>query len=204
MPRTPPGHSPPRWPRFGRRVDATPAVGGRAPAPHDIPICWLSGRVVLRLNPPYTTAAVTRDGSTASASSPELDTVVGDIPFTATLYSATGADATNLAHWTVTYRDKSRMRAPELVVDLMARTDDERLRLLRIKRGERVRLTGVPPEFPEGASSLVVGGIHHEIGSLVRKIRFTTQSVIGVVPGVPGPWFRLGTSEFGGTDIIPF
>lgn len=200
MPLNPPAFSPPAWPRLGRAPDASVAVGGLAPAPVEIPICWLTQPVKLRLDTPFTTAQV----DDADVQNDAALAQFGDWPFTATLTTATAADSYNLAHWTVTYRAEPRMRSPRLSIDMLSRTDEEKLRLLGIERGQRILLTGVPAEFPEGAASLVVSGIGNEIGIAVRKIHFTTTAVIGVEPGTPGPWFRLGSSVLGGTDIVPF
>lgn len=204
MPLNPPAFSPPAWPRLGRRTDAGPAIGGLAPAPVEIPVCWLGDTISLRLEKPLTTARVSRSGSTAISRNDAALATFGDNPFTALLSTVTGADPSNLAHWTITYRAAALMRSPGFTINLLIRSDDEKLMLLRIVHGQRIKLTGVPPEFPEGASSLVVTGIGHDIGVTKRTIRFTTSQVIGVAPGVPGPWFRLGSSSTGGTDIVPF
>lgn len=195
-----PGFSPPDWPRLGRRVVASPAVGGLAPAPTEIPLLWLSQPLALRMEPPYNEATV---NSVYAADQDSIDEF-GANPFDATLSSAIGDDAGNLATFTVHQRADPRMRVTRLTVDLLYRTDTERRLLLEIRRNRRVRITGVPPEFPEGADSLIVVGITHEVGTAVRRIHYTTQAVIGTVPGVPGPWFRLGSSALGGTDLVPF
>jgi hypothetical protein len=196
-----PGSKPPVGPQ---RPYGYPAVA--APLPAEIPICWLSSPVMLRMEQPYTTAAITRSGG----SSPYRDASAanraeyGDFSFTAELSTPTTADPANLAHWTITYQSTPRMRSPQLAINLMFRTDTEKLMLLRIGRWTRIKLTGVPPEFPEGASSLVVAGMKHQISLGGRMLYITTAAVIGSAAGVPGPWFRFGSSAWGGTDIIPF
>jgi hypothetical protein len=37
-----------------------------------------------------------------------------------------------------------------------------------------------------------------------RILRFTTQPVVGLVPGEAGPWFRWGDSVWSGADTRPF
>jgi hypothetical protein len=192
-------------PPIGIRRPYGVAVGGLAPVPFDIPVCWLTPPVTLRMEQPYTTAAVSRDGGGTyrDVNTGNRDEY-GDFQYTADLATFTDRDPANLAHWTVTYRSVPRTRCSQIVVNLMFRTDTERVALLRIPRWSRIQLTGVPPEFPEGANSLVVAGTKHQISLAGHLLYFTTGPVIGAVAGVPGPWFRYGSSSWGGTDVIPF
>lgn len=205
MPRNPPAFSPPRWPRLGRRPSNAGTSTGLPPTPVEIPLCWLSQPVRLRLERPITTAAVNRmgHGTTYDSDAAALATY-GDQAFTATLDTVCSADPAVLASWTVTHRSTPRTRSPELIINLMHRSDDERVRILAIQRHQRIRLTGVPPEFPEGAAHLVVSGITDEVGVFARRVMFTTRPVIGTTPGVAGPWFRVGTSAVGGPHIVAF
>lgn len=206
MPLNPPGFSPPVWPRLGAfRGDTGPALG-LPPPPIEIPLCWLSQPVTFRLEKPYTTATVTRTGhGTTRAVNRAALADTGDQTFEATLDSACSADAGVLAHFTTSYRAEPLNRCPELILDLMHRTDEERIRILSIQRGQRIRIVGVPDEFPEGAASLIVSGISDDIGVMSRRVRLTTRAVIGVEPGIPGPWWRAGSSPaLGSNHIIPF
>lgn len=205
MPLNPPGFSPPRWPRLGRAQRDTGLGTGLPPPPVEIPICWLSNAVRLRLERPYTTAAVSRlgHGATYDTNTAAL-ALYKDLRFTATLDTACSADPAVLASWTVTYRATPLTRSPELTLDLMHRTDEDRVRILAVQRNQRIKLTGVPPEFPVGAADLVVSGITDDIGVFVRRVRWTTRPIVGVTPGTPGPWFRVGHSIVGATDITPF
>lgn len=202
MPRTPPGFSPPVWPRLGASRGDTGVSTGLPPVPVEIPLCWLTSPVRLRLEKPLTTAAVSRVGHGTAYDSNGV--ARADQQFTATLDTACSADPSVLASWTVTYRAEARTRSPELILDLMHRTDAERVLILSIQRNQRIRITGVPPNFPEGADQLIVSGITDEIGVFARRVRFTTRPVVGTDPGIAGPWFRVGTSAVGGTHIIPF
>lgn len=176
-----------------------------APVPTQIPICWLSPPVMLRLEQPFTTAAITRTGGgTYRDKSDANRSEYGEFEYAAELDTATAADPSNLAHWTITYRSTPRMRIQQLAINLLYRTDTEKVTLLRIPRWSRIQLTGVPPEFPEGASSVVVAGMKHQMGLAGRMLFITTAPVVGVTAGVPGPWFRYGASNWGGSDIIPF
>lgn len=206
MPRNPPGFSPPVWPRLGASRGDTGQSLGLPPVLVEIPLCWLTPPVRFRLEKPFTTAAVNRfgHGTAYAAATAAARQVAGDQPFTATLDCACTADPSVLASWTVTYRAEALTRAPELVISLLHRSDDERVRILSIQRGQRIRLTGVPPNFPEGADTPIISGITDEVGTMARRIRFTTRAVIGVEPGIAGPWFRVGTSAVGGDHIIPF
>lgn len=200
-----PGFSPPHWVRFGRRPNFTPAVGGLPLPPLQIPICWLSNPVRLRMEQPVNYATVTQEGGT-EARSRDTDSIdeYGQFPFTATLQTATNADPANLAHWTVTHKAEPRTRSPELVIDLLYRSDAEQQLIVEVQRGRRIQLTGVPPQFPEGAHSLIISGVTHQRGVSIRRVKWTTSAVVGTVPGVPGPWFRLGSSSLGGSDIVLF
>jgi len=170
-----------------------------APAPVEIPLCWLTQPVQLRLEKPHTTASVSQPNfGTASATAG----AASDFPFEATLESATGGDAQNLADFTVAYRSLPLMRSPVLIIDLMHRSDAEKVMLLRIERNQRIKITGTPPEYPAGAQHLIVSGITNTVGVFARKLRFTTRPVIGTSPGVSGPWFYPGASEWGGPDIL--
>lgn len=205
MPLNPPGFSPPVWPRLGASRGDTGLSLGLPPVLVEIPICWLSQPVRLRLERPITTAAVTRTGHGTSYDSDAAALAeFGDQSFTAELDTACSADPAVLASWTVTYRSEPRTRSPELFINLMHRSDDERVRILRLQRNQRIQLTGVPPEFPEGAAHLVISGVTDAIGVMGRLVRFTTRPVIGTSPGVAGPWFRVGTSAVGGSHIVPF
>jgi len=205
MPLNPPAATLPDWPRLGIRRPASAVVGTIPPPPIDIPICWLSNPVNLRLERPFNYAAVTPQGfPTATKRDADSIAEVGVCPFEAALHTPIAADAANLANWIVTYQATPRTRAPSLLIDLMYRTDQERILLRRIERNMRIRLTGTPAEFPEGANSLVVTGITNELGLAVRQITLTTTYVLGSTPGVPGPWFRTDVSATDGTHVVPY
>lgn len=209
-----PGHSPPVWPRLAGRRASTPAIGGLAPAPVEIPLCWLTGQVMMRQDPPRNYAEVTQ-------ASTELDAPAGGVWFAentasiadhdgvfpappVTLTSPTHGDAPALAEFTVDYGADPRMRLVQATVDLMHRAPAEWLRCVRIQKWQRIRFTGTPPEFPQGADSLIVVGIAHEIGLTVRRVTWTLSPTVGDVPGTPGPWFRVDSSELDGTDLLPY
>lgn len=176
------------------------------PPPIEIPLLWLSQPLPHRMDPPYNTAEVTQaDGGRAARRRNRTSIAeVGVQPYTATLGTAVGADVAALAAYVIAQRGEARVRSPRLTVDLLYRTPSEQRHLLRIRRGRRVLITGVPAGFPEGADSLLVVGVSHEIGVATRLLHLTTAAVVGSTPGTPGPWFRLGTSVAGGTDTVPF
>lgn len=176
------------------------------PPPIEIPLLWLSQPLPHRMDPPYNDAEVTQanGGSVARRRNRTSIDEVGVQPFGATLDTATGTDAVALAAYVIAQRGEARVRSPRLTVDLLYRTPSEQRLLLRIRRGRRILITGVPAGFPEGADSLVVTGVSHEIGVTVRLLHLTTAAVVGSTPGTPGPWFRLGSSVMGGTDTYPF
>ncbi len=173
-------------------------------SPIQIPICWLSQPVKLRLEQPINAATVSVPGGPTGRYRDDASIAVtrARFPFTATLTTNTPSDATNLAHWVVTYGAEQRTRSPQLIIDLLYRTNAEKIRLLRITLGRRIEITGVPDNFPEGAAHLVVTGITHEIGLRTRRMLLTTSAVIGAEPGTAGPWFRLGASRPDGSDSL--
>lgn len=189
--------------RLRRRTRyASIPVAGLPLTPTDIPLCWLTQPLTLRLDQPFTHAEVTQvDGATARADATGATVVY---PFTATLTTAVDADPSNLASWIVTYFANPRMRSPSLTINLLYRTDAEKLMLLRVGRNQRIRLTGLPVEWPAGANTLAVRGIQHEATTYSRTLTWVTGPVVGASPGIPGPWFRRGTSARGGTDVRPF
>lgn len=172
----------------------------------EIPLCWLSRQVNMRLDKPLNHAEVSQvDGVSARADNEaSIATAKGVFPFTATLTTAVDADTANLAHFVVTYFGDPRMRLPTLVINLMPRTDDERRFLLRLKVGRHIRITDVPTTWPTGADHLVIVGIKHDITRIYRRLHFTTAPLLGTTPGEAGPWFRWGESVWTGGDVRPF
>jgi hypothetical protein len=180
-------------------------VGGLPLAPAEIPICWLSQPLSLRLERPLNLAEVTQlDASTARSRDQASIAAYQVFPFTATLSTAVDADPANLAHWTVTYNASPRTRAPRLLINLIHRSEADKAYILGLTRGRRIRLMDIPPEFPAGADHLVIAGVTHVAGEFTRYVEWTTSPVIGSAPGVAGPWFRWGTSAWSGTDVRPF
>ena len=176
------------------------AIGGLPLPVADIPVTWLSDPLTLRLDQPLTHAEVTQDGgATARADSTTIG-LYGAFPFTATLNTAVDADATNLAHWTVTYNSTPRMRSPSLTINLLYRTDAEKAYLLQIGRGRRIRLTGLPDEWPAGANYLVVRGIQHQATTFGRTITWVTGPVIGISATVQDAFATDSTNGWGSAD----
>lgn len=181
------------------------------PAPVEIPYAWLAGFQPLRVRPdkPLTTASVGVSGSiTATAEDADSVAAFGDNAYTATLNTATEDDAQSLATWVVDYYatdpdDVPRARFPALLVRLTGRTQPEMHRVLSVGIGTRIRITGAPATWPEGATEQVVEGIRHEL-SEARDVGWTTAPVVGSSPGVAGPWFRYDVSAWNGADVIPF
>lgn len=175
------------------------------PPPLEIPICWFTAPVRLRLEPPVNVATATQPGGTSSRLVDKGSVAEFTVyPTSVALTSIIDADPANFTGWTIAYKAQPATRAPELHLDLMHRTDLERIRILGITRGRRIRITGVPDEFPVGAADLIVAGIGHEVGLARRRVRLTTQPVAGLVSGAPGPWFYLDSSATDSTDAVPF
>lgn len=67
-----------------------------------------------------------------------------------------------------------------------------------------IHFAGGTETWPAGSTSLVVEGVSHAGQGAERKVSWVTSAVAGAVAGVPGPWFRWGSSRYGGADVIPF
>lgn len=197
-------------PPIGRRRPDRNAVGGLAVGALLIPYSWLAPPLRTRPEKPYTTAVVAQtNGTTAYTQDDDALDEYGDNPFTATLLTACDADPANLAQWTLDYYatqpgDVPRTRFVSLKMCLSKRTVAEQLFLHEnLYIGRRISITDPPTTWPTGLSEQVIEGIHHTIGQL-REVELSTVPVIGTSHGVAGPWFRIGSSTWGGTHVIPF
>lgn len=171
------------------------------PAAVQIPWSWLSGPVRFRQVKPFTHAAVTKaSGGTAESSvSGEEQT-----DFEAVLDTANDVDAMNLAHFMTTYYDTARTRIASVALILNARTVTEIWTILGVGVGDRFTLTDPPASWPTGATSLVVEGVQHASDGDQRVVVWSTSPLIGETVGSVGPFFRVGTSVLGGTDLLPW
>lgn len=206
----PPVFRPDKRPPVGTRRAAIPAVPGLAVAALEIPYSWLQPPLRTRTDKPITTASVTQSGGTAAYAQDDdsLDEY-GDNPFTTTLFTDCDADPANLAAFMLDYYatqpgDVPRTRFVSLRICLSKRTPAEQFMLHQgLTLGRRILITGYPSTWPTGLPHQVVEGIHHTVGQM-REVELTTSPVIGSSHGVAGPWFRLGVSTWGGTDVVPF
>lgn len=178
------------------------------PAPVEIPYGWLHDLLRYRQEKPLTSAAVTRDGaSTARERDPVAISEYGDNPFTAALHTACTADAPNLAKHVIDFYAQAgqipRSRMSSMTIQLAGRPQAELHRILSIRQGQRIHISGAPTTWPAGMTEQIVEGIarSYSDGALIT---FLTSPVIGSTPGVAGPWFRVDVSAADGTDLIPF
>lgn len=178
------------------------------PAPVQIPYGWLGDILQYRPEKPLTSAAVSRFGAgTARDRDNTAISEYGDNPFTAELHTACTADAPNLAKHVIDFYAQAgqipRSRMSSMTIQLTGRPQAELHRILSIKQGQRVRISGAPASWPAGMTEQIVEGIAHSYsgGALIT---FLTSPVIGTTAGTAGPWFRLDVSALGGTDIVPF
>jgi len=182
---------------------------GSSPQPVDVPFAWIANPANWVEDPPLNVAQISGTPG-ASASDPESIDEYGESTFTATIASATAADSMTLAHWVLAYYatgpdELPRVRFLGLRFVLNFRTPEEIRTLLQVGEGRRVSITGTPATWPAGAAEQVVEGIAHSTDDEGgRFLDWITSPVIGVVPGVPGPWFKLGSSFLGGPDAILF
>ena len=123
-------------------------VFAEAPAPVQIPYSWLSPPVRFRAEAVVNVAEIGQvDGATATVTNEASRSAYGERAVQGTLDTACDADPANLGLWLTTYRGEPRMRMPALVlVDLIARTPEECVRILRVREGDRVLITGLPWE----------------------------------------------------------
>lgn len=178
------------------------------PAPVQIPYAWLADFLRYRPEKPLTSALVTRTG--AGAARDRNDTAIseyGDNPFPAELTTACTADPASLAKHVIDFYAQAgvtpRSRMSAMTIQLAGRPQAEIHRILSIKQGRRLHISGAPATWPAGMTEQVVEGIarSYSEGALIT---FITSPVIGTDPGEAGPWFRLDVSALGGNDIIPF
>lgn len=194
------------WPSTARAVAHDWYFAGRGPARStDIPWGWLSGPLRFRPDSPLNAAQVTiSGGSTAYADDDDSIDEYGQWGFTHTTYSANAKDAANLAAWIVAYYTDPRVRLAQAILVLNKRTDSEIRRILGREVGDRVSITGTPTGWPGGAIELVIEGINHSSAADLRVATWSLSPLIGENPDESGPWFRLGVSQLGGDDALPW
>lgn len=176
------------------------------PAPVEIPYAWLNDVLRHRPDKPLTSATVSQSGArTARERSAAAMAEYGDNPFTAELHTACASDAPNLAKHVIEFYAQAgqipRARMSAMTIQLAGRTQAEIHRILSVKQGRRIHISGAPATWPAGMTEQIVEGISRSY-SEGALITFLTSPVIG--PGEAGPWFRLDVSAVDGTDIIPF
>jgi len=202
-----PGFTPPHWPRrLGARPGAFKANGGLAPAVVTIPFSWIAWPITRKPTVAITQATIAQlDGATGySSASAARVRQYGVNTAQATLDTDCDADPQNLAAFLTTYQSVPRPRQPTLTFNLIARSDDECLVILGVALAQRVRIIEAPTSAPPGALNFTVEGIRHVLGVEERTVTWSTSALIGSSTDSPGPWFRLGSSSLGGSDLIPF
>lgn len=192
-----------RRPWAANTVRPNPAL---APDVVLIPFSWIATPLARKPTVAITKAQIGRtDGATAYSSATDaLVRQYGANTAETTLDTACDADPQSLAAFLTTYQATPRPRQPTLTFNLLARSDDECLTILGVGLAQRVRITGAPATTPLGALDFVVEGIRHVIAVDQRTVTWSTAALIGVATAAPGPWFRLGLSQLGGTDRVPF
>lgn len=203
-----PGFSPPHWHRFGDRRDSTPPPPDASLAlpPVEIPYSWIADPIIRKPTTAITKAQIGQLGGLTAYSSAATGPVnqYGVNTAQVTLDTVCDADPLNLADFLTTYQSVPRPRQPALTFNLLNRTDSECLLILSVGLARRVRITGAPVGQPPGALNFVVEGIKHVLAVEERTVTWATSALIGVTTTDPGPWFRVGTSSLGGSDLVPF
>lgn len=120
--------------------------GGVAPpAAVQIPLSWLRGPARFRHDPPRQVAEVTQaGGTTATSRAASLLPTDRQWVFTATLDTLVSGDTANLARWVTTYYTSPLPRANAYSLVLNGRTVPEIWRILGVKVGTRISITGAP------------------------------------------------------------
>lgn len=208
-----------RWPPFSAQVYRT-AIGGLPPAVTVIPWTWFaSDQLAIRVNQPINSMQVTGTSNILSVSNNATSqSAYGVFAASSTLDTDVVADAAVFATFITTFYANPVASAPTLTLDLVPRTDAERLLILGMEIGMRFTFgpgTGtdgmggtipipVPGGLPPAVLSMVIEGVAHSSSVNVRTVTWNTTGLIGTTQGSAGPWFRLDSSTLDGTDIVPF
>lgn len=184
--------------------------GGTPPAPVEIPYTWLSTPLIRRPDMPITVATISRTGGTTirAVDAPSRQEY-GENQLSVSLATESEADPAALASFTLHYYatqpgEVPRQRFAILALVLNNRTPTERWRILDAVEGTRIRITDAPASWPDGFTEQVIEGVRHIVGDQERRVEWMTSPVVGATPGEAGPWFRLGISALGGTDVVPY
>lgn len=174
--------------------------GATAPPSVEIPFAWLSPPLRYRPDKPINIARVTAAGETTIAEDAASAARYGTFVRDESLVSSTVQDGANLADHLVDLYADPRMRSPELRFNLLKVREDHGPsavhRILSVRLGQRITITGAPAGVPAGSTELVVEGIVQDIGHIERMTRWSTSPVIGLEPGVVGPWLRTTDHPF--------
>jgi len=173
-----------------------------------IPYAWLTPPFRARADQPVSVAQVTRtNAGTLTATSTATVAQYGYSYLQTNLDTVADVDVDNLAGYQLAYYTTFRMRCPSLTVNLLdpARTTADLWLVLGVAIGTRLSIPDAPATWPAGANSLIVEGINHQISQNVRTVTWNTSPIIGTTAGVPGPWFRMGSSSWSSpTDLLPY
>jgi len=187
-------------------TSTTGAIGGLPSPVLEIPYFWVSDPIVRKPTTAITKAQVSQAGGTNynSSASAALVRQFGANSASVSLSNASDADQQNLATFLTTYQATPRPRQPLLTLNLFSRTEAESSLILAVGLAARIRIIGAPTATPPGALNFTVQGIRHSMGVEARTVTWATAALIGTTTTAPGPWFRLGSSVLGGSDLVPF
>lgn len=178
--------------------------GGYPPTPVDIPYTWIRGPFRSKQDTPLRLAEVSQSGgSTARSKDPTLTSTDRVWPFRETIDSIVPPDPANLAKWITDYYRIPRPRNPGLTLLLNIRTEAEIYRILSVRQGTRISVSGAPAGWPTGSGELIVEGVQHDVRADLRFVTWNTTPVIGAAVGSSGPWFYSDDSRSGAIAGIP-
>lgn len=178
-----------------------------APVAATIDLSWLSGQWQQRIQQPINVVTVTAgDGTQVTTRNAASALEYGEYAPSAgvVLGSAVTEDADNYGAWLTTNYADPRVRAPAMQIDLIAKTNTIRHTVLGREISDRIAMSGLPANAPEGIGAQFIEGVTHHINTRRRTVTFNTSPLVGTTPGVSPTWPVVDTALVGASTLIPF
>lgn len=177
-----------------------------APVAATIDLTWLTGQWRHRVQPPINAATITSGNGTSATTvnaASQLEYGQYNYPGNTSLASAVPEDASNLGAWLTTFYAAPAVRAPAMTVDLLAKSNTIRHTVLAREISDRIAISGLPVNAPEGIGAQFIEGIQHRIRPLRRTVTFNTSPLVGYLPGTTPTWPVVGTAVVATSTLIP-
>lgn len=178
-----------------------------APVAATIDLSWLSGQWQQRIQQPINVIVVTSgDGTQVTTRNTASVAEYGEYApsSTVSLGSAVTEDADNYGAWLTTNYADPRVRAPAMTIDLIAKSNAIRHTVLSREISDRIAMSGLPVNAPEGIGAQFIEGVTHRINTRRRTVTFNTSPLVATTPGVMPTWPVVGTATVGASTLIPF